>query len=148
MLRSNKKRRRVDKIMKISKDLKKFQIEMRKNPTRYEKIFSEILKKIKIDFKQQMILGFFILDFVIPNKMLVFEIDGNFHKLKKDYDKFRDNFIEGCGFNVIHIENKKVKNSDIFSILEKFEIKDIKYFRSALAKANSIKGVVLKKLKS
>lgn len=126
--------------MKGSKELKKFQAEMRKKPTRAEKIFAEILKRCGVDFKQQMILGFFILDFVIPAKMLVFEIDGRSHIKKREYDRMRDNFIRKCGFSVIHVQNKKVGTFSIYHVIESFTDKSTKSFRSALAKANSLRG--------
>jgi len=125
--------------MKTSKDLKKFQRKMRSKPTEAEDKFSKRLFEQKINFKQQMILGFFICDFVLPDKMLVIEIDGPVHEEHYIYDKIRTTFIERTGLTVIRLKNEDVEKFDLYQI-HRLPNYPEKYFRSALGKGNSLKG--------
>lgn len=125
--------------MKTSKELKKFKISLRKRATKSEKLFENILIENNIDYKTQMIFGFYILDFCLPEYLLNIEIDGGYHNEQKWKDKLRDNFVTEAGFNVIRINNDEVKDFDINKILnsKKNTVKD---FRSCLGKANSLKS--------
>lgn len=66
-----------------------------------------------IPFKQQVILGFYIVDFVLPLQMLCIEIDGPEHASRKAYDKTRTAFIESAGFKVMRIANEDVLTTDL-----------------------------------
>jgi very-short-patch-repair endonuclease len=89
-----------------------------------------------------MILGFYILDFCIPDKLIAVELDGGWHDGRERYDERRDRFIEACGFTVIRIPNDQAVTFDLGCIFTEIT-KDVKQFRSALAKANSKRGTYL-----
>ena len=125
--------------MKDASKLRTYQRRMLNNPTPHETLFCEKLKQRNFEFKQQMILGFYIIDFVLPKYMLCFEIDGSSHDKRKEYDRKRDRFIESLGFNVIHIKNKNVAKYILSNITSR--IFEQKVFRSALAKANSLRSI-------
>ena len=133
--------------MKTAKELKKFQAGMKRKPTKHEKALAEILGSTGFLFKQQMILGFYILDFVIPDKMLAIEVDGSSHKGQKDYDIMRDDFIRKCGFSILHITNEEISDTgrqwDYVSMFHKFPDYTESTFRSALGKANALKSTVV-----
>lgn len=76
---------------------------MFKNPTKAELIFSNRLRKAKIKFKQQYVIGHYIADFVIGN--VVIELDGSSHNGREVYDAKRDSFIRKKGFKVVRINN-------------------------------------------
>lgn len=109
---------------------------MRRKPTRSENLFEKRLKEGDYDYKSQMILGFYILDFVIPSKMLVFEIDGSIHEEQKKYDRLRDQFIENLGFTVLRVHNSIVTHYPLGEIIRIYDDVETKTFRSALGKAN------------
>ena len=133
-------------FMKNKKELRKFKRRMIRKPTKYEKLFMEHLKNEKLDFKQQVITGFYIADFIIPSKMFIIEIDGESHNKRKRYDFIRDKFLNQCGFQVMRITNEEIKNG----VLEKYKFSNLpdypqEHFRSGLAKANSVRGIIIKR---
>lgn len=130
--------------MITSQQLRRFKHAMNRRPTKHEGIFTEILKEFGIEYKRQLILGFYILDFVIPSKMLVIEIDGKSHDIRKDYDKRRDDFIKACGFSVVHIKNENIEDVDIKKITDCYPDFDLGTFRSALARGGAIKNSLRK----
>lgn len=94
---------------------------MRLNPSPLEKMMMEFLKchHVGYDFqkifyikdKKGCIKQYYIADFYIPNKKLIIEVDGKFHKEQEEYDTVRTNEI------LKH--NKKTK-------LIRFEYKDFR----------------------
>lgn len=113
---------------------------MRRRPTKHERIFALRLKESGIEFKPQMILGFFIVDFVLPNKMLCIEIDGMSHAQRKAYDWMRDQFIEASGFRVIRIKNEEAATYPLDEILS-LPVSPPQKFKSGCARANMFKGL-------
>ena len=68
------------------------------------------------DIDRQIIIGDFIVDFFIPELGLIFEIDGESHDSKGQYDVNRETFLKKFGLEVIHIDDimpKKAMNSVI-----------------------------------
>ena len=59
----------------------------------------------------------YILDFYCHKAMLAVEIDGDIHKYRKDYDKYRDDFIASVGITTIRFSTKEVLNN-IDSVIE------------------------------
>lgn len=127
--------------MRKSEELRKFQWAMKRRPTKHELIFMDKLLDEGVEFKSQMILGFYILDFVIPDRMIIFEIDGETHN--KRYDERRDEFCKECGFVVIRIKNKDTQDYDL-SILDIMPEVPLYVFRSGLSKANSLRSAAIK----
>lgn len=117
---------------------------MRRHATVSEALFESRLKEKQVEHKRQMIFGVYILDFCIPDKLINIEIDGSSHR--RWYDDLRDAFVKDCGFHVIRIPNDKVPIFDL-SILDCHPSCDLSRFRSALAKANSKRGAILKREK-
>lgn len=128
--------------MKNSKELRTFKRRMKSKPTYSERLFKEKLEAAKIPFKTQLILGFYILDFVLPDKMICFEIDGESHDTKKEYDERRDYFTETLGFRVFRIKNKEVSNYSIEWVLKQPSFREY-VFRRALSRANVERGRVI-----
>lgn len=131
--------------MKSSKEIRKFQGEMRRKPTWGEAVFNKLLGTTGVSFKKQVIIGLFIADFVIPSKMIIFEIDGSSHKTKELYDANRDSFLRKCGFQVFHIPNIAISDFRVGAFLKNFPDKELKVFRSALGKANAYRGNAIQK---
>jgi very-short-patch-repair endonuclease len=112
---------------------------MKSKPTRYEVAFAKRLDEAGINYKAQMIFGFYILDFCLPDYLINIEIDGDIHN--PDYDFRRDMFSNKSGLKVIRILNEDVHRFDLQNILNepKHTLND---FCSCLAMANSLKGVI------
>src|SRR3990167_252441 len=125
--------------MRTAKELKEFKRQMTSKPTLYERRFAEVLNKSGVNYKQQMICGFYILDFVLPEKMIVIEIDGKTHEKTKNYDNRRDEFLSSIGYKVIRKKNEQVESFDIKPILEAVSFRNW-VFRGSLSKANVKRG--------
>ncbi|MBI3888864.1 DUF559 domain-containing protein [Candidatus Nomurabacteria bacterium] len=74
------------------------------------KIFND-KKKLGFDIDRQVIIGQYIVDFLIPELGLVFEIDGSSHDSKIEYDAERDAFMKDLNLQVIRISDLEVKNN-------------------------------------
>lgn len=55
--------------------------------------------------QRQVVFGFYILDFVVPGRMLVVEIDGDSHASQAAHDAKRDAFCLERGLRVLRIPN-------------------------------------------
>jgi len=84
--------------------------EMRANPTEAEAILWQHLKgkKLGYKFRQQHLIGDYIVDFVCLSKRLVIEVDGKIHDSQAENDQERTNFLGDRGFKVIRFKNKEV----------------------------------------
>ena len=76
-------------------------------------LWYDFLKRLPIRAHRQYNIGNYIVDFYIPKKQLVIEIDGIQHLTKenKEKDRTRDSFLEGQGLNVLRFSNESIRNS-------------------------------------
>lgn len=119
---------------------------MKHNPTKAENAFMERLSELGIPFKPQVILGFYIADIILHEKMICIEIDGKSHDTKQKYDGQRDYFLEKLGFYVIHIKNEEVMDFNMQTLLLMPDV-HIRHFRHACSKANVERGRQIVKLR-
>lgn len=119
---------------------------MKRNPTKSEALFKEKLNKSGIEYKTQIIVGFYIVDFIIPDRMICIEIDGSSHNGKELYDARRDEFLDKVGYKVIHIQNEDVENFNIQSLIEYPTFYEF-VFRHSLSKANVYRCQAIRKEK-
>ena len=95
--------------------------ENRNNPTEAEAALWSQLRNKQLDgykFRQQHLIGDFIVDFVCLSKKLVIEVDGGIHKETKEYDEERTKILADRGFEVLRFKNEEVLG-DIDVVLEK-----------------------------
>ncbi|MES2443278.1 MAG: endonuclease domain-containing protein [Pseudomonadota bacterium] len=108
-------------------ELHKRAAEMRRNPTEPEKRVWRILSSSQLDghkFRRQSVIGYFIADFLCPQKALIVEVDGDTHDEAKD--RLRDEVLAARGFRVIRVTNLDVM-SNIEGVFE--------FIRTALQQA-------------
>ena len=67
-----------------------------------ENIFSEQLKKRRLEFKTQFSIGRYRVDYLFDD-WLVFEGDGPHHADQEEYDSKRDKYLEKMGYNVVRV---------------------------------------------
>ncbi len=100
----------------MSKKKFKYAQKLRRRATKSEKILWAELKdkKLGVRFRfQAPILGW-IVDYWCPSCKLIVELDGKFHKDRKEKDEFRDKIIsEHMGARIL-----RIASSRIFSDLE------------------------------
>ena len=99
--------------MPTKKELHTWATTMRWSPTPEEKIFADRLREHGVEFIQQEVIGFYIVDFLIGK--IVIEIDGYYHFTAEglEHDKKRTEYLKSRGYIVRRIVNNKVKTADI-----------------------------------
>ncbi len=68
-------------------------------------------KLLSYDIDRQVIIGNYIVDFLIPELGLVFEIDGDSHNYKGEYDIRRENFLKSLHLEIVHFEDIAIKKA-------------------------------------
>lgn len=97
-----------------NKDLVRNAQALRKNMTPEERhLWYDFLKRLPISVHRQYNIGNYIVDFYIPKKQLVIEIDGIQHLTKenKEKDRARDAFLEEEGLKVLRFSNESIHKS-------------------------------------
>jgi very-short-patch-repair endonuclease len=92
-------------------------INMRINPTIAEKKFKEKLEKQNIKFKDQWVIGMYIVDFLVGNT--IYELDGASHIGREEYDNNRTKYLNSLGYKVIRILNQNVDSYIIKKSIQK-----------------------------
>lgn len=93
-----------------SKMLNIFRVRELSNISKYELLAKNILDKLNVDYEQQKIFGNkYIVDFYIPSKKLIIEINGYQHKFKKEKDLKRQNDFIERGYNFVRLNEVSVR---------------------------------------
>ena len=91
--------------IKVVEDFMKAQPD--KFDSSYEMLAAIVLVKNRIHAKMQYKIGSYQVDFLLPDKYVVLEIDGMLHNYHKKYDSARDTFIKeklGIPWEIIRIK--------------------------------------------
>ena len=86
---------------------------LRKRATPQEKhLWYDFLKNHEIRFQRQRAIGEYIIDFYCPTLKIAIEIDGIQHYYQEGIakDKFRTEYLNKQGIQVIRITNKQIDN--------------------------------------
>lgn len=113
-----------------------------KNPTRAESLLCQRLLEEKVRFGFQVIVPPYIVDFLIPKRMLVIEVDGSSHKNKKEYDERRTRYLEARGFRVVRILNSEVATWSLKTIRKYCEIPGAHGLVSQIVKYYDEQGIM------
>lgn len=90
------------------KHIKKFADRMRRRLSSTELMFLRRLTLGNVAaFDFQVRIGFYVVDFVFPAKMLIIEIDGPNHEA--EHDSKRDEWLATAGFTTWRIKNQEAK---------------------------------------
>ncbi|MBV8686057.1 MAG: endonuclease domain-containing protein [Alphaproteobacteria bacterium] len=88
--------------------------EMRRNPTEPEKRLWRNLSNGQLGgfkFRRQSVIGWYVADFLCPQRALILEVDGDTHDERKD--RLRDDVLGKHGFRVVRVTNDDVmRNMD------------------------------------
>ena len=66
-------------------------------------------KQLGIEFKRQVPVDRYILDFLAPSVKLVIEVDGACHSLRRTADARRDRVLQRLGYRVLRIDAELVR---------------------------------------
>ena len=97
--------------MKMSETMLRNSQNLRKNMTREERhLWYDFLKMYPVQFKRQVSMGSYIVDFYRDKAKLVLELDGSQHCEPEamDYDRRRTAFLEEKGLYVLRLSNLDV----------------------------------------
>lgn len=128
-----------------AKELKRHKRQMRRSPTPSERAFDERLWNLGVLFQRQIIIGFYCVDFLLPDRLLVIELDGPEHERHIWYDARRDAFIRGAGFSLIRIPNGEVHSYPIVQRIKEYPERPLEVFRSCLGRALAMKGNLMQR---
>lgn len=87
-----------------------FARKLRMNKTPQETILWEYLRLKRFNnlrFRQQAVIGGYIVDFYCPSIKLIIELDGYMHNKEKDH--IRDNNLLRLGYKTIRFHNKEIE---------------------------------------
>lgn len=88
----------------------KFAEHLKRNRTKSEKKFAEMLAELGIDFREQECVGKYIPDFLFPSHgNRIVELDGVGHRETQERDKLRDGYLRQLGYRVL-----RVPSCDVF----------------------------------
>jgi very-short-patch-repair endonuclease len=126
------KSRNFDFLLHLDADEGLFKISnyLRKNMTDAERILWDELKNrklMKLKFRRQHPLHFYIADFYCHEKKLVIEVDGGIHNKRKQkiHDDNRSAELERYGIKVF-----RVKNKDIIKNIEAVKCEIIEFIKN------------------
>ena len=95
---------------------------MRNNPTDAEAFLWNNIrnKSLGIEFKRQVVILDYIVDFYAPEQQLIIEVDGGYHDVPEQVllDEARAERLETMGYNILRFTNEEVLN-DIETVLYK-----------------------------
>jgi very-short-patch-repair endonuclease len=63
-----------------------------------------------IHFRNQHAIDTYIVDFCVPHKQMIIELDGSQHLEQKEYDEERTKYLETRGYRVLRFWNHDVLN--------------------------------------
>lgn len=89
---------------------------LKANSTRAEQIMEYRLIEMGIKYRSQVVIGWYIADILIPNKLLVIELDGSSHNSKDIADAKRTFWLKQFGFEVLRVPNEYAEDFDLSMI--------------------------------
>ncbi|MGD0465814.1 MAG: endonuclease domain-containing protein [Gammaproteobacteria bacterium] len=126
------------KYSRYNNSLKPIARHLRNEPTCYEKILWNRLRKKQIQnvqFYRQVPIGTFILDFYAKKLRLAIEVDGEYHLSydMQDKDLNRDDYLSSIGIQILRFSNKEIEynlnivvamiNTNILNLLDNYHEK-------------------------
>ena len=97
-----------------NKDLESMDKELRKAGVLSETLFWQAFNNKEIlgfDLDRQVIIGDYVVDFMIAELGLVVEIDGETHDFKGVHGEKRESYLSSLGLEVVHYQDLEVKKS-------------------------------------
>lgn len=82
-----------------------------------EEVVGQLLTELGVVFIRQASIGRYSADFLVPEKMLVIECDGEYWHRDKDRDARRDRYMQALGFTVLRLPGKTIKSGQAANIL-------------------------------
>jgi very-short-patch-repair endonuclease len=83
---------------------------MRAAPTRSEAALWEALRRrqLGVEVRRQVVLGQYVVDFLVPACRLVIEVDGRYHATRRAADARRERALRRLGYRVLRLDAELV----------------------------------------
>lgn len=108
-----------------------------------EQLLEDKLRSAKMSFVSQQVIGFYIADILLPDRMIIVEVDGAIHhsSMGRIYrDIRRSKWLNTFGFKVVRISNERVP---YFSVAELLNAPLRLGCAAAIARANEARDGVI-----
>jgi guanylate kinase len=91
---------------------------MRRHPTNAEALLWSFIrsKQLGVQFRRQVVLGNFIVDFLASSVRLIVEVDGEYHGRQVRLDGKRQARLERAGYRVLRLENALVVRQPLVAV--------------------------------
>lgn len=121
------------------KDFKKFAVSnRRRRDVVYEIAFGERLTELAIRHKRQAIIGYYIVDFLLADRLLIIEVDEQYHLNRHHQDSKRQRYLEAWGFQFLRVNWTDSFADAVNAILQYPASRDNRRrCRSIIARANA-----------
>ena len=86
--------------------------------TEAERLTGTILHALTIPARRQVVIGRYIVDYLLLQQSAILEIDGPIHAGQAEYDARRDRWLSSYGWRVIRIPSDQVSHERIRSALQ------------------------------
>lgn len=103
----------------------------------YEWHTARHLKKLGVKTYMQWVLFPYIVDFLMCDRPLIIEIDGNVHDAREEYDDRRSAYLERHGFQVFRLSNEDVNFNNIREIVNQVPYTGEGYIQDLIYKVNA-----------
>jgi very-short-patch-repair endonuclease len=83
---------------------------MRASPTRSEEVLWRAIRgrQLGVQFRRQVVIGNFIVDFFAAEAHLIVEVDGAYHARRKLLDAQRDRVLSAAGYRILRLHAELV----------------------------------------
>ena len=101
--------------------LKPFSQKLRRDMTKEERhLWYDFLSHLPLTIHRQMVIGPYIVDFCIPKKKTVIDIDGFQHGKTKNMisDRIRDEWLASQGYRVLRYSNRRINTEFRFVCMD------------------------------
>lgn len=109
------------------KQIKQYARNLRKKSTTEEQYLRYWIKKAgEKKVCKQYVVGKCIVDFALPYRNLLIEVDGPYHAGRVEKDAGRDKWMSSFGFNILRVTNEDVKNkpNDIIGQIKAYPVSE------------------------
>jgi very-short-patch-repair endonuclease len=86
-----------------------------------EMAIANLLDALEVEYEPQKPIGRYVIDFYLPHKNLVVEVDGEYWHQRPgvpEKDARRDAFLREKGYNVLRIPGQKIQKNDLADFIE------------------------------
>mgnify|MGYP003394078398 FL=1 len=90
---------------------------MKEAPTSAEALMRKALFYFNIPYEEQVVVGRYIVDFLLTDRNTVLEVDGGFHQFQAVYDRAREEYLRRLGWQIVRVRNQDVSTEWVRTVI-------------------------------